>query len=105
MCEIFDENMLFVCSRDPIIQLYELNLEQLVDDKDPYQQISSFKGHEMSVTTVSANNSKQYLASGSRDQTTRIWDINTQQEISKRKIERNAITYVKWMPNSENLFI
>ena len=45
------------------------------------------------------------MASGSRDQTTRLWDVETQKQLYSRKIERNAITYLKWLPNNEDLFV
>ena len=45
------------------------------------------------------------VASGSRDQTTRLWDIETQKQLQSRKIERNVVTAIKWVPGQPNLFL
>jgi WD40 repeat protein len=42
--------------------------------------------------------------SGSRDCTTRLWNIETQKQIFSKKIDRNVITSVKWLQNETNLF-
>lgn len=59
----------------------------------------------MSVTSLDCNRSGSWLVSGSRDQTTRLWDIETQKQLSSRNIQRNAITSIKWLPNSPDSFI
>ena len=66
---------------------------------------SEFKGHEMSVSTVAVSSDKARLASGGRDCTTRIWDIETQKPLSKRQIARNVITQVKWLVNQPELLV
>lgn len=45
------------------------------------------------------------MTSGSKDQTTRVWDIETQKQVSSRKIDRNVITYIKWLPDNSDSFI
>jgi WD40 repeat protein len=86
------------CYRKPVIKLFSLGSQE-------YPCLSEYKGHEMSVTTVGSSNDKVHLASGSRDQTTRLWDVETCQQLQSRKIDRNAITYIKWLPNNSDLFI
>ncbi len=51
-----------------------------------------YKGHNMSVTAVAGNGG--VMASGSRDQTTRIWDIETGKQVGMRKIDRNVVTWI-----------
>jgi WD40 repeat protein len=46
------------------------------------------------VTAVAGRAGK--LASGSRDQTTRTWDIETGKQIGMRKIDRNVVTWIGW---------
>lgn len=58
------------CSRDPLIKL--IDLESMNKDST-----ITFKGHEMSVTTVAACPDQTCFSSGSRDCTTKIWDIET----------------------------
>lgn len=53
-----------------------------------------YTGHTMSVTCVAPKGSK--LASGSRDQTTRLWDLETGKQVGMRKIDRNVVTWVGW---------
>ena len=45
------------------------------------------------------------IASGSRDQTTRLWDIETQKQLQTRKIDRNVVTAIKWVPDNPSLFL
>ena len=63
-CEL-EGNRLLTCSRDPIVKLFEINDESS-------QMMAEFKGHEMSVTTAGQNCEGKLVASGSRDQTTRL---------------------------------
>jgi WD40 repeat protein len=53
-----------------------------------------YSGHTMSVTSVASKGS--LIASGSRDQTTRLWDLETGKQVGMRKIERNVVTWVGW---------
>jgi WD40 repeat protein len=57
-----------VCSRDPLIKLWDLH--------NPSEAMCSFKGHDMSVTCVDYS-PEPLVVSGSRDQTTRVWDVET----------------------------
>ena len=45
------------------------------------------------------------MVSGSRDCTTRLWDVETKKQLFSKKIERNVVTFLKWLPNNEDLFI
>lgn len=53
-----------------------------------------YTGHTMSVTSVAPKG--RMLASGSRDQTTRLWDLETGKQVGMRKIDRNVVTWVGW---------
>ena len=59
----------------------------------------------MSVSTVAVSADKKRLASGGRDCTTRIWDVETQKSVSKRQIPRNVITQVKWLIHQPELVV
>ena len=59
----------------------------------------------MSVSTVAVSPDQKRLASGGRDCTTRVWDVETQKSIAKRLIPRNVITQVKWLTNQPDLFV
>ena len=100
MCAMLDYNRVVTCSREPIIKLWDLAKSNA--DGSPSAQ---FKGHEMSVSTVAVSPDKKRLASGGRDCTTRVWDVETQKSVAKRLIPRNVITQVKWLTNQPDLFV
>jgi WD40 repeat protein len=81
-CCMVDQHKVITCSREPIVKLFDLN-----GGSEP---IAQFKGHEMPVSAVSYRAGK--IATGGRDCTTRVWDIETQKTVSKRKIDRNLVT-------------
>eukprot|EP00347_Sterkiella_histriomuscorum_P012760 403367326 len=108
MTTMLNQELFLVCSRDPIVRMFELpsqsNLNQSNFDKLTQPQ-AEFIGHTMSVTSITASSCQQFIASGSRDQTTRLWDIESQKQLQSRLIERNAITFLKWLPNHQDRFI
>ena len=94
MCSMLDYDRVVTCSREPIIKLWSLG--QSTSDGAP---LAEFKGHEMSVSTVACESSTNRMASAGRDCTTRVWDLETAKSLFKRKISRNVVTQVKWLPN------
>jgi WD40 repeat protein len=68
MCTMIDQYNVATCSRSPVIKVFYTLGE---DNKALY----SLEGHEMSVTVIAHLNGK--LASGARDCTTRVWDLET----------------------------
>jgi len=88
MCTMLDYDRFFSCSRDPVIKLFNLTESDSIEE---------FTGHEMSVTAIDVDATKTKLASGGRDYTTRIWDIETRKTLQKRKISRNVITKIRWL--------
>ena len=101
MCLPFKSNLLFAASRAGEIKLITFYYKKGKRD----EPLATFEGHTMSVTALAANEASNRLASGGRDQVTKLWDISTEQEISSRLIERNAVTSIKWLPNDPSLFI
>ena len=101
MCSMLDYDRVFTCSREPVIKLWHLSSHETSGEP-----LALFEGHEMSVSTVAYREKQgELLASAGRDCTTRVWNVETQQCISKRKISRNVVTGVKWLPNSPDLFV
>mmetsp|Transcript_24324 Transcript_24324/g.21586 ORF Transcript_24324/g.21586 Transcript_24324/m.21586 type:complete len:136 (+) Transcript_24324:292-699(+) len=91
-------NKLATCSRDGIVRLFNLNsMDATFDSLSPV----TLKGHHLSVTSAAINPDSTILASGGRDYNTFIWDLETNQQISQCEIERNMVTYMKWIPNSQ----
>lgn len=89
MCCMVDYDRVVTCSREPIIKMWNLGKGDGDNSGDP---IAKFEGHEMSVSTVAYESSFNRLASAGRDCTTRVWDVETQKSIQKRKISRNVVT-------------
>ena len=71
MCCMVDYDRVVTCSREPVIKLWNLGAGL------SGEPIASFSGHEMSVSTVAVNPDGTRLASGGRDCTTRVWDLET----------------------------
>lgn len=88
MCTMLDYDRVVTCSREPVIKLWNLSGGDHVQG----EPIATFKGHEMSVSTVACEPTTKRLASAGRDCTTRVWDIETQKSLLKRKISRNVAT-------------
>ena len=59
----------------------------------------------MSVTCIAPRQDKLHMISGSRDCTTRVWDLETKKTVTKRKLARNVVTGLKWIPAELNCFI
>jgi WD40 repeat protein len=57
--------MIAACSRDKDIKLFDISGDL----------IATLIGHETAVTVIAANDRK--LASGGRDTTTKVWDVET----------------------------
>ena len=97
MCTMYDYDRVITCSREPIIKMHDLS---------GAGQECQFSGHEMSVSTVDVERTDgKLMASGGRDCTTIVWDIETQKIVKKRLIARNVITQIKWIPGQPNLFV
>jgi len=75
------------CSRDTNICLWRL------DEDD---QIGKYTGHTLSVSAVDFNNDGSLLCSGSRDNSMKVWDVETEECISSNSISRNLVTDVVW---------
>ena len=68
------------CSRDPVIKIFDL--AEAVNQ----EAIASLEGHEMPVTAIGVSHDHKKIASGGRDCTCRIWDIEKEKTVAKRKI-------------------
>ena len=75
-----------------------------LDLEDPGSSIE-LKGHSLSVTTGCISLGETNLATGGRDYTTILWDLETQKAEFKNRIDRNMVTDMKWMPNDNNVFV
>ena len=78
MCAMVDYDRVVTCSREPIIKMWNLG--------SGGSEEARFVGHEMSVSTVACETSTNRLASAGRDCTTRVWDLETQKSLLKRKL-------------------
>ena len=59
-------------------------------ESDTTAPIAKLVGHEMPISSINYREGK--IASAGRDCTTRVWDIETERTICKRKIDRNMTT-------------
>ena len=94
-----DDNNIVSLWRDTIVRIFDINKE--------YSRIDTIelKGHSLSVTTGCVSLGETILATGGRDYTTILWDIEYQKETHKNRIDRNMVTDMKWMPTDNNTFV
>ena len=55
-------------------------------------------GHELNVAGIALSGDESTLASGSRDYSVRVWDLETGTETMRSKIPRNVVTSMCWVP-------
>ena len=68
-----------------------------------FKEIATLKGHVDSVLNITFSPNGEYLASGSWDNTIRIWDMNTFKEIATLKGHANEVWDIAFSPNGEYL--
>lgn len=83
-------------SRDNVIRHWRRGQE------DPVQEL---KGHTLSINALAVSCDETRLCSGSRDYTVRIWDIASQTQISKSKINRNVVTCCRWVGSADPMVL
>lgn len=89
------------CSRDQLIKLWDTSR---LDSTKVDEPLAVYKGHEGGVTTANSDRYGIKLASGGRDCTTILWDVETEKLLHKRKVEKNVVTDLKWRTNSDSQF-
>jgi WD40 repeat protein len=67
---MLDYDRVVTCSREPVVKIFDLG-----GDGTP---VAKFEGHEMAVNTIGVSSDKLKIASGARDCTVRIWDIENE---------------------------
>ena len=58
------------------------------------QQVAELKGHTSAVRSVAFDSSGKYLASGSYDDTVRVWDVSSMQQVAELKGHTDTVTSV-----------
>ncbi|XP_016385407.1 WD repeat-containing protein 31-like [Sinocyclocheilus rhinocerous] len=69
-------------------------------DTEPVQE---FCGHELVVNGVAVSPDGSKLCTGSRDNSMRLWDIESGECLQKHTISRNLVTHVCWVPGSTSI--
>ena len=65
----------------------------------------SWKAHELPIMTIAVSPDEKYIASGSRDYSLKVWALerSEQELLTSSSIDRNVITSIKWLNNSQIL--
>jgi WD40 repeat protein len=95
------DHHILTCSRDQLIKLWDT---RKLDSDAGSQPVGVFTGHESGVTTANSDRFGLKMASGGRDCTTILWDVETEKLLEKRKVEKNVVTDLKWRKSSDSQF-
>lgn len=87
------DDMVASCSRDSTVCLWKFG---------HLNHIGKFEGHSLSVSAVDFSGTGDHLCTGSRDNSVKIWDIETEECINSNSISRNLVTDMTW---SEHIII
>ncbi|CAI2372135.1 unnamed protein product [Moneuplotes crassus] len=97
-----DEGIITTC-RDGIVRMWRIDQDsQLHQDGD---SLFELKGHKISCTTGCISLGETVLATGARDYETILWDLEDGKKTQSKRIDRNMITDMKWLPSDNNTFI
>jgi hypothetical protein len=66
-------------------------------------QLAVLRGHEESVTSVAFSPGGDRIASGSRDQTVRVWDVQTGAELAILRGHEQAVSSVAFSPGGDRI--
>src|SRR5688500_295600 len=61
------------------------------------------KGHELAVVTVAVSSDSNYVATGSKDKSVKIWEVSTGREVRSLLGHEATVTSIEFTPNGKNL--
>jgi len=85
---------------EEVAKVTQLEREDLKPKIKTYHE-KTLKGHEFMVWSVAWSPNGQYIASGSSDETVRIWDVETGKLVKILESHKNWIRSVAWSPNGQ----
>lgn len=87
----------FSCSRDARVFMWP--------DKVSTNSSREFVGHSLAVSGLALNSYATILATGSRDNSVRIWDVHSGICIAQQAMSRNIVTHICWCHQKVNEFV
>jgi WD40 repeat protein len=69
----------------------------------PYGRYPDFIGHSSAVLSVAFSPDGKYLASGSLDNTVKLWSVGSQKEVTTLEGHYNVVTSVAFSPDGKYL--
>ena len=97
-------NCAVTASRDKDVKMFSLEGEGSV--------VHTFSGHAFNVSAITVNSDQTQIFSGARDNTVRLWDMETGKNITFNRTARNIVMNAKWIgdttlvaQSSEDLYL
>ncbi|GAB6021876.1 hypothetical protein CHUAL_006042 [Chamberlinius hualienensis] len=85
------KNVIISASKDKKIRFW---------NESDVELLKIIEAHQLSITGLDVNQDNNKCCSGSRDNTIKIWDIQTGIQLLSQTISRNIISHLKWFPNA-----
>jgi len=76
---------------------------EVLEDILPSKEILTLRGHKDTVTSVAFSPNSQQLASGSMDNTIKLWDVRSGKQLNSLRGHKKWVNCVTFSPDGERL--
>ncbi|WP_353571438.1 hypothetical protein [Candidatus Albibeggiatoa sp. nov. BB20] len=84
---------------------YTWAVEQVVEPIQTFLDTGNTASHTELVTSIAFSSDNQFLLSGSKDGTIKLWNVTTGQEVRTYQQQSTPITLVEFSPNGQQILV